>query len=426
MVTAALVIGAVTVAVAAGVVALLAAALVTARPVLFAPAGIVAFLVVDAAGAALVVRRAPPSRRPAAGSWLFFASAGLVLVLFTLTALIPPAVITSPPQALPGEQQIDLVTGSRLSVHRVVGRGPIRHAPIVVLHGGPGIPDLEANTAVFAPLADTGADVYLYAQVGTDGSSRLADPRGYGLDRDAADLEGLRARLGLDRMVLIGHSYGANLAAAYLAAHPEHVERLVLLSPGALAPDDDSGGRATAGLGADRRLQLYSTVLAPRPLLGYALLQVNPSAAHAFLPDAEADARNDQVLNLARAGLYCAGPPPGSPPVRGSGFYAMQYPQSATASDPVDLRPRIAGQPTPALIVKGGCDYLSWRSALDFRDALPRSQLLFLPDAGHNLQQEQPEAVRAAINAFLLDEQPVPGLLLNDSRAAPAGYRGPP
>ena len=290
-------------------------------------------------------------------------------------------------------------------------------------HGGPGIPDLAANTRAFAPLTELGADVFLYAQLGTDTSTRLSDPRGYGRDRDVADLEALRARLRLDRMVLLGHSYGATVAAAYLTEHADHVQRLILVSPGALDPADTSGNRATARLDQPRRLRLYGEVLAPRPLLGWALLQVNPAAAHAFLDDPEADARNDAVLSLAAPALSCH-PELTEPPVTGSGFYAMQYPQSATAPDPVDLRAQLTGLGTPTLIIKGGCDYLSWQSATDYRDRLPRSQLLYLPGAGHNAYADRPAEFGAAVAAFLAD-QPVPGHILSTS-VRPADYQGPP
>jgi proline iminopeptidase len=295
----------------------------------------------------------------------------------------------------------------------------------VVVHGGPGVPDLSANAASLAPLTELGADVYLYSQVGTDAATRLADPRGYGRDRDVGDLEALRERLGLDRMVLLGHSYGGGVAAAYLAAHPERVERLVLVSPAPLDPADTSADLATASLTGAQRLRLLGELLAPRSLLGYALLQVNPAAAHAFLGDREADARNDRVLALAEPALFCGRPPADAPAVQGSGFYALQYPQSATAPAPDDLRPQLTGAPVPALIVKGGCDYLSWHSATEYGDRLPWSQLLYVPDAGHNAHQERPDAVRAAIAAFL-DDRPVPGRVLTGTAGPPAGYRGPP
>ena len=45
-----------------------------------------------------------------------------------------------------------------------------------------------------------------------------------------ADLEELRIHLGLDRLLLLGHSHGGVVAQAYAARHPGRVERLVLAS----------------------------------------------------------------------------------------------------------------------------------------------------------------------------------------------------
>lgn len=415
-------VAAVFLAVACGVAALLGAATVTATQWLFVGAGLGVFLAADYAAAAGVAgRRAPAARRRTARCAMFTASSVLLVAAFAGTALVPAAA-PEPVSSVPGQYLVQVATGSRLAVVRLPGRGQPRRPPVIVLHGGPGLPDLAGNARIFTALADQGADVYLYAQLGAGDSTRLADPRGYGRDRDVADLDALRRRLGLDRVVLIGHSYGGALAAHYLARHPRHVARLVLLSPGPLDPADHSGDLATAGLDAGERVRLYSALLAPRALLGYALLQVNPAAAHAYLPDPEADARNDRVLALSSPGLHCAGAPAGAPP-RGSGFYAMQYPQSATAPAPDDPRPALTGLPTPTLIVKGSCDYLSWSSALDYRHRLPRSRLISLPGAGHNVQQDRPATVLDTIAAFL-DDRPLPIAPYRGDRPPP-GYQGP-
>lgn len=200
---------------------------------------------------------------------------------------------------------------------------------------------------------------------------------------------------------------------AGLAAHPGRVARMVLLSPGKLDPADTSAAGASRGLGLARTLRLYGSVLAPRPLLGYLLLQVNPHAGHAFLPDAEADARNDEVLRLAAPALHCT-PAQTHEPAPGSGFYALQYPQSATGPPPTDPRPALRGLSTPTLIVKGACDYLSWP---DHDRILSNVTLLYLRGAGHNVAQDRPDETLAAIRAFLLGE-PLP-------RRPHAGTRAP-
>lgn len=96
------------------------------------------------------------------------------------------------------------------------------------------------------PIQDS---VYLGDLGGLSGSVRLIrlDLRGSGqsqvpadiascrCDRLVDDLEALREHLGLDRMDLLAHSAGANLAASYVASHPERVGRLVLVTPSTFA-----------------------------------------------------------------------------------------------------------------------------------------------------------------------------------------------
>ena len=112
--------------------------------------------------------------------------------------------------------------------YRILGDGP----PLVCLPGGPGR-----------------AAGYLGNLGGLDRSRRLVllDPRGVGLSADPADpatfrvdrltgdVESLRAHLGLDRMDLLAHSAGAVLATLYAAAYPQHLSRLILVTPGLAA-----------------------------------------------------------------------------------------------------------------------------------------------------------------------------------------------
>lgn len=44
-------------------------------------------------------------------------------------------------------------------------------------------------------------------------------------------LEKWRERMGLPKMVLVGHSLGGFLSACYALKYPERVERLILVSP---------------------------------------------------------------------------------------------------------------------------------------------------------------------------------------------------
>jgi len=165
-------------------------------------------------------------------------------------------------------------------------------------------------------------------------------------------------------------------------------------------------------LSTQEKLGVYRLLLPPRPMLAYALLQVNPEAAHAFATDAEMDARFDRVYNRTRPALHCQSKPPG-PELHGLGFYAHYYPQSATSPPHAEFLSALTGQDIPALVIKGRCDYLTWSSA----------QVL-LGGSGHNAYQDEPERYMAGVRAFLLG-RPSPERPYVGSRP-PDGYEGPP
>ena len=48
------------------------------------------------------------------------------------------------------------------------------------------------------------------------------------MEAQVADLDAVRAALKLDKVALVGDSYGGMLSMAYAVAHPEHVAKLVL------------------------------------------------------------------------------------------------------------------------------------------------------------------------------------------------------
>lgn len=107
--------------------------------------------------------------------------------------------------------------------HRVYGK-PGR-TPVITLHGGPA--GGERYMRAYAGLA-TDRQVVLYDQSGCGRSARPADLTSYTLDRYVAELEALRAHLGFEKVVLLGHSWGGILAPAYAALYPHRVEGMVL------------------------------------------------------------------------------------------------------------------------------------------------------------------------------------------------------
>jgi proline iminopeptidase len=57
--------------------------------------------------------------------------------------------------------------------------------------------------------------------------------------------------------------------------------------------------------------------------------------------------------------------------------------------------------------MRGQCDQLAWNVTREYRDVLPNSVLITIPDAGHEIPTDQPTLYEAAVSAFLLN-QPLP------------------
>lgn len=112
--------------------------------------------------------------------------------------------------------------------------------PVVCLPGGP-----MQDTAYLGDLGGLSVHrpLLMLDLRGTGHSAAPDDPETYRCDRQVADLEALRAHLGAERLDLLAHCAGANLAALYAAAHPAHVRRLALVTPSTtavgLAPDPE-------------------------------------------------------------------------------------------------------------------------------------------------------------------------------------------
>jgi proline-specific peptidase len=112
------------------------------------------------------------------------------------------------------------------------GDGPIA---LVVLHGGPGI-SFEYLRRL-EQLAGDELTVLFYDQLGGGRSDRPEDdPSLWRVERFVAELDGVRAAFGLERMVLLGQSWGGCLALQYTLDHPDRVQGLVLSNTGASIP----------------------------------------------------------------------------------------------------------------------------------------------------------------------------------------------
>jgi len=120
---------------------------------------------------------------------------------------------------------------------------------VVAIPGGPGLSHdyLEPLQRLAGPTRR----LILYDPRGT-GRSGLP-PSGLDLDAQVADLDSVRRAAGVERIHVLGHSWGTVVAVAYADAHPTHVASVILVGMGAPteASDRASFGRAFAARKAE-------------------------------------------------------------------------------------------------------------------------------------------------------------------------------
>ena len=150
------------------------------------------------------------------------------------------AALTMPTQAAPTSPSTDLlnprgikvagikmlpVRGGRYKVWtKTVGEGPIK---VLLLHGGPAACHdyLEAFESFLPPA---GIQMIYYDQLGCGNSDIPDDTALWTLPAFVEELEEVRQGLGLDRFVLLGHSWGGILAIDYALKYSQNLRGLVI------------------------------------------------------------------------------------------------------------------------------------------------------------------------------------------------------
>ncbi|MCM6777602.1 alpha/beta hydrolase [Nocardia sp. CDC159] len=401
----------------AAVAAFFGAALAVAWiPVLLIAAAVAGFAI--SWGLARLLTRLTHPRPRRTATVVAAVGVAVLLILASLTVFQP--LPTTPEAHRPAQPAAPmrywtLETGSTLAVIEIAAVGPRRGSPIVIVGGGPGEADVADRAMVefFGRLATLGHDVYIYDQIGAGLSERLANPAEYTVARHVDDLEALRRRIGVERVVLLGSSWGGSLVASYMARHPGRVERALFTSPG---PIDFAQWRSVGTKSPSLRLpprerQRADDMLpgAPRFLLWYLLGMVNPSAARNLISDREADAYFTSYLHLVGPGTVCDRTRLPNQNVTGNGFYDNVFTVlDADSGTQSHVRDALARDPTPALILTGACDYLPWEMARQYATTFPDATLVCFPDAGHVIRLDQPTRYFDTIRAFLFDQPLAP------------------
>jgi proline iminopeptidase len=105
--------------------------------------------------------------------------------------------------------------------------------PLLIINGGPGL-----NSKGFEPLAKILGETQkaiVYDQRGT-GKSNISkvDSSTITMDIMLEDIEKIRKHLGIEKWVVLGHSFGGMLASYYASKFPQQIKGLILSSSGGI------------------------------------------------------------------------------------------------------------------------------------------------------------------------------------------------
>jgi pimeloyl-ACP methyl ester carboxylesterase len=359
-------------------------------------------LVAYACARLAVGKRAPIAAAIATG---LFAIAGWALLFRR-----PPLVTAPIGDRGVAFERWELPTGSRLAVARINKGGSA--VPVVFLHGGPGRPVFASDVAFFRTVADAGLDVVLFDQAGV-GESDALPRRELTVERAVSDIEAVRQKLGVEKISIIGQSWGGRLGYEYAAKFPARVDRLAFIGGAPLVTD-----------GAQWKFDERRTGLSrgggkpfPPAIIAAVLLQrINPGASESFASRDELTALMANFIPTVARRSVCAKDDAALHTPEVAGLDGSQF---LTVRDWIEKNPAPAiAAPPRTLVLRGECDYVQWRTARDYRDRL-HGKLVYIAGAGHALWPYRADMAKTALAAFFRGE-PVP-FASYDGEKDPAG-----
>jgi proline iminopeptidase len=269
------------------------------------------------------------------------------------------------------------------------GAGPA----VLLCHGGPGLWDYLGPVA--SMIADR-ATVYRFDQRACGRSP--GDPP-FTLHTAIADVEALRRHWGIDRWVVMGHSYGATLALAYSLTHPERALGLGYLSGVGIDPAWHEAFRANlrARLTPEEQalLATYRMRLAEATGDEWAAA----SRANCELSWSAEVMDRSHARELART-LFVGDLQPNYALNRILGDDADRF-----AEDPATWA-RIAQLQVPTLVLHGEADPRPAWSAQHLAALLPNAREEILPGVGHLIWLDAPDRIGSLLRQFLGDLGP--------------------
>ncbi len=249
-----------------------------------------------------------------------------------------------------------------------------------VIHGGPGV-DHTTCRPVLSPLSEIAQLVYFDHR--GHGRSARGNPETYTLDNNVEDLEALRQHLGLERIGLLGFSYGGMVALTYASRYPHRVSQLIpvvtaadsrflALAQAKLAQEGTSEQQAIAQLlwdgtfTSEQQLQEYFQLLGPLYSLTFDLEKSMDAWRRVIF--------NPEAINQAFGG------------------FLKTY----------DIRAELPQISAPTLVIGAEQDWICPpQFSREIAQAIPNARLEIVPNSGHSIRADAPEILLELASNFM-------------------------
>ena len=288
-------------------------------------------------------------------------------------------------------ERVELGRG-RTAAYEAIGDGP----PMFYFQGGPGF-----SAALLRSEAELIADrfcVYLVDPAGSGGSTPPSDPSQYDHIGHARFYDEVRRALGVGPATVMGISFGGIVALTYAALFPEATTQCISVSSRAV-------GAELEGEEAAAEMQAFLARHAYQPWYPSARKVWDEWTERVLATEdyREVDAMMAEVLPLYTSD-------PDRPAVKAaieawrrdmkSDLAAVKVWESGLWQR-IDVRPLLGDIQCPTLILVGAEDMICGPThGRLICDAVPGARLVVVPDSGHFIGTEAPEAFRAEIIAF--------------------------
>jgi len=310
-----------------------------------------------------------------------------ILLILIAICIAPGTLVSQSGEEGPPVHECRVPADGAYLFAREVGKG----LPIIILHGGP-----DFDQSYMLPEMDRLADRYrliYYDQRGRGKSAAGVKPEDVTLASDVADIERVRQYFHLDKVTLLGHSWGTVLALEYVLKYPERVSHLIVMNPG---PASRQGYVQLRKEWLENRADFVAQKKAiaetpaykegdPEAVTAYYRIHFKPAFARKenhekLIARMHADFTKDGVLK-ARA-------------------IEDRLMQETWAKADFDLLPQLKTLKIPTLVISGDHEFIPASSAEHIAQAIPKARLVTLKDCGHFTYMECPVPVHNEIDAL--------------------------